>query len=98
VSEEIDEVQELLAQAAALVGDPDPEREHVACPDCTTPQVALTPRDEDTPLLAVRHDDGCPWFAARSEEERHVVAESLTIVHVGTAEARTDPIQHTEEI
>lgn len=70
--------------------DPDPQRKHVACPDCRTPALALTGAPGLGPVLAIQHDDGCPYYRGLSDDERTHVGDDVVIVHVSITDTRED--------
>lgn len=75
--------KDFAAILAALlqVPDPDPDREVIACPDCRTTALVLTPTVTG-PLLGIQHDATCPAYAAMSEDERTVINDDGAVVHV----------------
>lgn len=77
-----DDIVERLVRAMLGVPDPDPGREFTACPDCRTPQVAITEAEAVGVVLAVAHDPTCPAFAAMTEDERYVMVDGGVIVHL----------------
>ncbi len=71
---------------AALVPDPDPEREHIRCLDCSTPTLVVTDAGEIGQVLGVQHDSACPFYAAMTADERHVTFDGGVIVHVAVGD------------
>jgi hypothetical protein len=45
------------------------------CPDCLAEVRVLPGSPGQIQLVEVRHDDTCPWFAARGEHRQLVVAK-----------------------
>lgn len=80
------------AQAArlfsVLVPDPDPQREKVACPDCSTPQLVVVPAPAGGAMLVIAHDPGCPSYAGMSDDQRQVITDEGTLVHVSRPERK----------
>jgi hypothetical protein len=88
MSDPDDDIAEMIRRAAALVPDPDPNREEVACPDCLTPRLVLVERDEGGQMLVIGHDPTCPYYAGlvQADTERVVIDDEHTICHVANGE------------
>lgn len=69
-------------------------RPEFCCADCATDNMVATPLPEycedgsDGCLVAVVHSDGCPWFAALSEDDRHQPDPYGVVYHLSVVERR----------
>lgn len=53
------------------------------CDDCSTVAVVLHEVDEIGLLVAVQHDQSCPWYAALTDEQRTTMTDAGALVHIG---------------
>lgn len=61
------------------------------CPDCSTQNMVTTvlpdyTEDGDGAVVAVVHDDSCPWLAALPEADRTQMEEHGAFVHFAASE------------